>query len=269
MIGTTKSKGQKDDLDKFYTKDFIAEECISLVDLGKYDLIIEPSAGSGSFSNKIKNCLAFDLEPEGKNIKKADWFKVDKSDFTGEVLVIGNPPFGVQGKLAVDFFNESAKFAKTIAFILPLSFKKNSVQNRIDLNFHLEKEFILPKNSFTLNGEDYNVPSVFQVWTRRSQKRKKIRLPLTSEFFDFVTKEEADIRIPRVGGSTGVASLSLEGAKSSNYFIKNNSWMSDREFVEMINKITFPSISYTVGPKSLPKGELVYEVEKYLEELKK
>lgn len=38
-------------IDKFYTKTAIAAECIGLIpDLSSYSLIIEPSAGNGSFS---------------------------------------------------------------------------------------------------------------------------------------------------------------------------------------------------------------------------
>ena len=56
------------ELDKFYTKDEVATECISLVpDISSYDLIIEPSAGNGAFSRQIK-CLAFDIMPECEGI---------------------------------------------------------------------------------------------------------------------------------------------------------------------------------------------------------
>lgn len=51
--------------------------------------------------------------------------------------------------------------------------------------------------------------------------------------------------------------MKLEGAKTSNYFIKNNSAMTNEEFVAFVNKLTFPSINDTVGPKSLSKGELI------------
>lgn len=38
-------------IDKFYTQYNVATECINLIpDLDSYDLIIEPSAGNGSFS---------------------------------------------------------------------------------------------------------------------------------------------------------------------------------------------------------------------------
>ena len=57
-------------IDKFYTQIKIAKECIDLVpELDSYDLIIEPSAGSGSFSSQL-DCLAYDIEPENNNIIK-------------------------------------------------------------------------------------------------------------------------------------------------------------------------------------------------------
>ena len=160
--GTTKSQGRKHELDKFYTTNEIALYCISLIeDIKKYDLVIEPSAGSGAFSKNIEQCIAYDIEPEHESIIKQDWFKVDKIQFDNKkVLVIGNPPFGTNGNIALNFIKESI-FADGIAFILPKSFKKESVKNRIPLNFALKIEQDLPSNSFTLNGNTYNVPCVF------------------------------------------------------------------------------------------------------------
>ncbi len=59
MSKPTKSLGQKDYLDRFYTKETISKKCISLVKecYNNFSLIIEPSAGKGSFSNNIENCL--------------------------------------------------------------------------------------------------------------------------------------------------------------------------------------------------------------------
>lgn len=45
----TKSNGQKDIFDRFYTTSTTVEKCLSIIDFNKYDYIIEPSAGSGSF----------------------------------------------------------------------------------------------------------------------------------------------------------------------------------------------------------------------------
>lgn len=55
-------------IDKFYTKEKTAKECISLIpELDTYDLIIEPSAGNGSFSSLL-DCIAYDIEPEAESI---------------------------------------------------------------------------------------------------------------------------------------------------------------------------------------------------------
>ena len=58
MSKETKSNGQKDELDRFYTLEPIVNKCLNLLSLEQYDCIIEPSAGNGSFSNKIKGCFA-------------------------------------------------------------------------------------------------------------------------------------------------------------------------------------------------------------------
>ena len=49
-------------LDQFFTTPEVAQECIQLIDnLDKYETIIEPSAGNGSFSKLIPNCTAYDI----------------------------------------------------------------------------------------------------------------------------------------------------------------------------------------------------------------
>ena len=174
MSGETKSQGQKDLLDRFYTPVDVAKKCVELLKLSEYDCIIEPSAGTGNFLKAIipYNAYSFDLAPNCKDmeIEQADWFKVDKNRFSSykNILVLGNPPFGQQNSLAVNFFNEAAKFCNTIAFILPLSFKKDSVQNRLNLNFHLKKEISLTECEFLLiNETKITVPCVFQIWEKK------------------------------------------------------------------------------------------------------
>lgn len=266
MSRETKSNGQKDELDRFYTPYDIAQRCINEINLSEYDCIIEPSAGIGSFSNLIDGCFAFDISPGNKNIIKADWLSLDKSQFSkyDNILVIGNPPFGIQNRLAISFFNESAKFSNTIAFILPKSFRKNSIQNKLDMSFSLIKDMNIDRCDFLLpSGQIYQVPCTFQIW-KREGKRKPIRLKTTSNLFSFTTKDNADFRIQRVGGNAGKASFNLNVSNQSNYFIKNNTTLSNKDFVNIINSLFFPSIENTVGPKSLSKGELVSVIENIL-----
>lgn len=263
----TKSNGQKDILDRFYTTPETVQKCLELMDLSAYDCIIEPSAGTGNFLTQFPNTAdiyAYDLRPEGDNIVEADWFKVDKSQFSNykSTLVCGNPPFGQQNNLAIRFFNEAAQFCNTIAFVLPLSFKKGSIQNRLNRSFHLVKEIVLADCEFLLKDEErIKVPCVFQVWERMSTERALFKLKTTTPLFDFVDKTKADFRIQRVGGNAGKASFDLTKSPSSNYFIQNKSNLPNEDFVEFVNNLIFPTIEFTVGPKSLSKGELIAVIE--------
>lgn len=268
--GTTGSRGKKHASDKFYTKPSVACALIDSIDLTGYDVIIEPSAGSGVFSSQISGCLAYDIEPEGKDIIQGDWLSLDKSIFTGKKsLVIGNPPFGSNGHLAMKFINESAVFADTIAFILPRGFVKESVQRRVNLYFHLEKQIELTE-PFELNGEDYHVPCVFQVWARKDEPRvtrEITRGHRISDIIEFVKNpDDGDFRIQRVGGNAGKASFDLSKSPSSNYFVKNISEIPNDTLVALINTLTFPSIDHTTGPRSLPKSELIEVLDRAVNE---
>ena len=70
------------ELNKFYTSTKLAKKLINRINIDKYDLIIEPSAGDGAFSKQINNILAFDLFPESEDIVRQDWFTLDKKQFT-------------------------------------------------------------------------------------------------------------------------------------------------------------------------------------------
>ena len=161
--------------DKFYTKPEIADDLIkfllSKVDIDKNDIIIEPSAGNGSFSNNSNlinyRVEAYDILPENKNVKKMNWF--DYKPMKEDYVVIGNPPFGERSLLAIDFFNK-ASFANLIAFVLPVSFCKYSTQKMLDENFKLAFEIKLPQESFLDNGKDYSVRTVFQIWIKKNSK---------------------------------------------------------------------------------------------------
>lgn len=266
--GTTKSGGQKHALDKFYTKPEIAKDFIDKCNIESYTTVIEPSAGSGAFSSQISNCVAYDLDPESAGIIKQDWFKYKHATKKDEkVLVIGNPPFGQQNSLAVAFINHSVSFADTVAFILPISFKKESVQARVDKHLTLVYEEILPKNSFTLDGKDYDVKCVFQIWKKSDTPRKtasKVELN-KNNLFSYVKKSDSpDIVIQRVGGNAGKASTNVKDkSEASNYFVKlNKKTTAVDKIVKKLNDIHYGAKDYAVGPRSISKQELNREINK-------
>ena len=73
------TKQINNNLDKFYTSPHTVDKCLEYFNifykLSEFDLVIEPSAGSGNFLLKLehKNILAFDIEPEHKKIIKQDF----------------------------------------------------------------------------------------------------------------------------------------------------------------------------------------------------
>jgi len=262
--GTTKSLGRKSALDKLYTKPAVAWSCIDFVGLAGYDLVIEPSAGSGTFSSQMPGCLALDLEPADPSVREQDWFTYQETrQADRRTLVIGNPPFGQQNSLAVRFINHAATFADTIAFILPRSFRKPSVVARLNGHLHLRAEMDLAADSFTLEGVDYAVPAIFQIWDWRPELRIFPPRRLTSPHFHFVAKEaQPDLRIARVGGRAGWASTDLNVAAASNYFLcLDDPDISIPEFVALVNTLSFPGREFGVGPRTICKDELIRVIE--------
>ena len=130
---------REEGLDKFYTIPSYSKKCIDkvfeLYDKTGFDLIIEPSAGNGSFFNQLNcdNKIGIDISPENENIVKMDFFDYTPHPPINNILVIGNPPFGKISSIAIKFFNHAAKWANVIAFIIPRTFRKPSVHNKLNL----------------------------------------------------------------------------------------------------------------------------------------
>lgn len=253
------ARNKKHKNDKFYTKGDVAIKLIELVDLSKYDCVIEPSAGSGSFSKNIKhkNLISLDIEPEDDNIIKMDWFDF-KFEKSGKVLVIGNPPFGNQGSLALKFINKCDELiVDTIAFILPKSFKKETFKNKIPDFYHLSIEVDLDDDSYTLLDNNYSVPSVFQIWERKSFVREKFKLKTKSDLIEFVKKSDnPDYSFRRVGFYAGMIYDEInEKSEQSHYFIKSNS-----EIKEFLKNYKWEH-NNTAGPRSIGKSEIIKIIE--------
>jgi hypothetical protein len=177
----------------------------------EHEIILEPSAGSGVFLSLLppEKRVGIDLEPAHPEVVKQDFFTYEPP-IGKAVCVVGNPPFGKNSSLAVNFFNHASLFADTIAFIFPRTFRKRSVQNRLDLNFHLDTEILLEKNSFhTPDGQLYDVPCVFQVWKKKPEKRKPFLIEKEHEDFEFLSKSDMDQELEGV-------SLSIQGSSFSS-----------------------------------------------------
>ena len=173
--------------DQFYTKQKIARKCFSefekvmkslSINLENYHFI-EPSAGCGCFYKLLPEGrkTGIDIDPRTKNIIKCDYlnWKPKKNE---KSIVIGNPPFGLRGNLALKFINHSYNFADVVAFILPQLFEsdgKGSTMKRV-VGYKLAYSKKLPRNSFYYpNGTDVDINTIFQVWTKI--RKEKIKTP--------------------------------------------------------------------------------------------
>jgi len=154
-------------LDKFYTKPSVAQQCVSAfienVKIEENDLILEPSAGNGSFIQPMKaikcNKIFLDIAPENNQIIQTNFLYWKPPAVNGKIHLIGNPPFGRQSSLCHKFIKHGATFAETIGFVLPGSFNKAGNRNKIPLNFQLIFSKDLGKNSCY----DTHVNCVFQI----------------------------------------------------------------------------------------------------------
>ena len=263
------TKGLKrDTIDKFYTKNIVVELCLEYmkkyIKVENNDLIIEPSAGNGSFIDGIKSLsnhsIFYDLDPENDEIIRQDYLTGKYNDFKTEynkIHVLGNPPFGRQSSLAIKFIKKSCEFCDTFSFILPKSFKKDSLKNKVPLQFHNVFEIDLPDNSFLVDGVEHDVPCVFQIWMRHPHNRNVIE-KLTPLHFEFVTKnDDPHISCRRVGVNAGTISTDIEGKSvQSHYFIVFTNDKSIQENLTLLSTIKY-DFNNTVGPKSISKQELI------------
>ena len=169
----------KNSLDQFYTKEAIAKLCWNHlietipnnIEKNINDLFfLEPSAGTGAFYKLMPEHkrIGMDIEPKCDGVRFQDFLKIGKIEFEpNDTVVVGNPPFGKRGNLAVAFFNHAAYLVETVAFIVPVIFRKFIIHKKLDYRMKFISKLELPKESFEFgDGKLYSVNTEFQIWTR-------------------------------------------------------------------------------------------------------
>lgn len=259
-IKIIKEKNIAEQLDQFFTKDSLAQYLFTVLNryLIKEDIIsdlwLEPSAGSGAFFKlmPVNKRLGIDIFPKISEIISCDFLEYPLTETN--YITLGNPPFGKNSSLAVKFFNKCAKHSQIVAFIVPKTFKKQSIISKLDSSFHLEYSEDLPEYSFELEGESYNVPCVFQIWRRKDIQRELIKSKTKHIDFIFCTKEKANFAIQRVGANAGRIKDEFSSvANQSHYFIA-----ASNEVKARLKNIDWNTVKYnTAGNPSIAKVELI------------
>ncbi|MDD9867936.1 MAG: hypothetical protein OXU73_01230 [Candidatus Campbellbacteria bacterium] len=251
--------------DEFFTKPQIAEYVVKTFfeKIGKVDkntIFVEPSVGNGSFIKPMKKyttkeIVAFDINPKTK-ARQRDFLEIDfEKENIKNAIFIGNPPFGFASSLAIKFFNKASEVATHIVFILPKTFRKESIQKKLNLNFHVVYEEDLPKRSFLVDNKEHDVPSIFQIWVKRGVKR--VYEDLENTFIEYTTPDKAEFAIRRVGGNTGKVFIDKDYSKysiQSNYFCR----ALRNDVIDKLKETDFSHIiNNTAGVRSLSKNEIL------------
>jgi len=254
--------------EKYYTSDAVVKKLLksynTIIERNNTDLWIEPSAGNGAFTKYLsdRTLLAYDIEPGATGIYNQDFLKMNLNmGFHLPLHFIGNPPFGRQSCIAIQFIKHITSCDKTvsIAFILPKSFKKDSMKRHFPLNYHLEYEEDVDKDGFEIEGSKVDVPCVFQIWIKKDDEREK-PVKLEPKGYKFTKKLQGRYALRRVGVYAGkiidMLSSTIERiSEQSHYFIQLDE--PDEKFIEKYDKAINFEHNNTVGPKSISKQEFI------------
>ena len=274
MKGKYGKRQKKDELDKFYTNPDVSErltkKTFELYNPENYDVILEPSAGSGSFLFNFpeNKRLGLDIKPDNEEIQQVDFLEVWKPEEGKKYLVIGNPPFGRVSSLAVKFFQKSAEFADVIAFLIPRTFRRVSVQNKLNLNFHLVYDEELPISPCCFTPQ-MSAKCCFQIWEKRNYKRKKVTLPKTSEDWEFLPMgplDENNQPTPPIGASFALKAYGSNCGMIVTEDLKDlrpKSWHwiktdNKEKLIDRFLKLDYSISKDTARQDSLGRAELVW-----------
>jgi len=186
-------------LDKFYTRDHIAERCLRVLgNLDDYDCVIEPAAGAGAFLRHIQhsNVIALDISPASAAVSQADWLRYKIGADFKRVLVVGNPPYGLNHALSDAFIRRALSFGnvQTVGFILPNTYRKHTRQRVLPRSWRIARIEDLGDDAFTYDGGVYHMPCSFFVFDKSAGADMRVRIEPTMyrEAADFQFSDKSD-----------------------------------------------------------------------------
>lgn len=208
-LGNTRITGKE----QFYTPAALAEKLVAEVAALVPNLaertVIEPAGGTGSFIKAVKklgvkNVLSFDIEPKHAGVTYADFLNTDVA--AKNAVTISNPPFGRNNSLSIPFFNKAAENSEYICFIVPRSWRKWSVINRLDQRFHLIADQDIQVDYVDDGGDEIStknrLATCFQIWQKRKITRPIVKV-VDNQFIKKVKPADADVSLTIFGYGCG------------------------------------------------------------------
>lgn len=227
--GNTRVTGKE----QYYTPSELAHTLVEYVEKTVGPIagrtILEPAGGTGSFIEAVKargakKVISFDIEPLFHDVLLGDF--LDQQITETGLITISNPPFGRNNSLSIPFFNHAAKLSDAICFIVPRSWRKWSVTNRLDLSFELVFDKDLDIDYVDADGdlisEKNRLATCFQIWKRTDSQRSLVRVKDMS-VVEKVSPELADVSLTVFGYGCGKVREEFERVpNTTQLFLKLN-----------------------------------------------
>jgi predicted RNA methylase len=210
--------------EQYYTPGNLASELVSVVARLVPDFasrtVLEPAGGTGAFVDAAvalgAKVVSFDIEPLHASVERFDFLEAELR--LSNAVTISNPPFGRNNSLSIPFFNRAADHSEYIAFIVPRSWRKWSVINRLDPRFHLISDQDIVVDYVDASGKRLSEKKIlatcFQVYQRRDSLRPKV-VVADMGLVKKVSPDEADVALTIFGFSCGAVTTDFERVKNT------------------------------------------------------
>ena len=210
--------------EQYYTPGNLASELVSVVARLVPDFasrtVLEPAGGTGAFVDAATalgaKVVSLDIEPLHVSVQRFDFLEAELR--LSNAVTISNPPFGRNNSLSIPFFNRAADHSEYIAFIVPRSWRKWSVINRLDPRFHLISDQDIVVDYVDASGKRLSEKKIlatcFQVYQRRDSLRPKV-VVADMGLVKKVSPDEADVALTIFGFSCGAVTTDFERVKNT------------------------------------------------------
>jgi predicted RNA methylase len=220
-LGNTRVTGKEQYYTPSQTAHQVLSEVADLVPNLSSRHLLEPAGGTGAFIEAAKDfgfskVTSFDIEPHHPQVKLFSFLEVQLTE--SNYITISNPPFGRNNSLSIPFFNHAAPHSDFIAFIVPRSWRKWTVMNKLDRNFQLVRDLDLAINYVDQFGLEINAKdrlrTCVQFWARTNTPRPLIQVQ-DMGVISKVTPSEADVALTIFGYNCGTVSESFRRVKNT------------------------------------------------------
>jgi len=226
-LGNTRVTGKE----QYYTPKPLALELVAQIEkvldplAGK--TILEPAGGTGAFIEAVQakgvtRVISFDIEPLHELVTQGNFLEQEIKE--SNLITISNPPFGRNNSLSIPFFNHAAKVSDAICFIVPRSWRKWSVTNRLDLGFELALDLDIEIDYVDADGTPLSnknhLATCFQIWKKANVSRSLVRVT-DKGIIEKVSPEQADVSLTIFGYGCGKVKTQFEPvANTTQMFLK-------------------------------------------------